>query len=561
MDNMFFLWKSAYSLVKKVIIVFLVYAFIITLFTLFVSNDKKNQQTSRVDPMQAQRKEIYNLIHDQKLNQTTDGKLSIYIYKSVLCSLIGEACTDNPEDGDKNYSKSLFGFAANLIIAPVTNPPASGVYWAYSGLQNAGFVPKSYAVEGIGFAGIKPLMNVWKIFRDIAYITMVLVIVAIGFMIMFRMKLNAQTVISVESALPRIVLSLILITFSFPIAGFLIDLMYVMIAIIISLLGNNQYFDIGEQKNAYLNASPFRLIAGLFPAGAGNLFEVARSLFEMLPTVLNAGIRTISAVAAIILARNIHELATKPIPEGASNISILGNTIGKIPTWLNIPIAGAIFVASLGFLPQLFIFTLLIFTILFLFFRIFFLLFKAYLQILILTIFAPIFLLFVAIPGKNALGFWFKTLFMEVFTFPIVIALIITGSIIIKQIPAPTTANNPSIWTPPFLYGINSEAFTVLVGMGIILIIPDIVKMVKELMGVKGLPGGIGLGAFFAGGGVGAGAVMGIMQQYSSLAYSAHYLPKPFKNLIGKIPGFGETVKAMDETRTGTPDVPPGQHR
>ncbi|MBI4004599.1 hypothetical protein HY358_00515 [Candidatus Roizmanbacteria bacterium] len=551
---MFLLWKKAYSLLKKVIIVFLVYAFIITLFTIFFSGDKKNQQVAQYDPIQAQRKEIYSIINDANLNKTTDGKLSIYVYRSVLCSLVGEGCTEKPEDGDKNFSKSLFGFAANLIVAPVVNPPASGVYWAYSGLSNAGFIPKSYAAEGIGFAGLKPLMNVWKVFRDIAYMVMVIVIVALGFMIMFRMKLDAQTVISVESALPRIVVSLILITLSFPLAGFLIDLMYVIIAVIISLLGNNQYFDIGREKNLYLNASPFVLFGGLFPTGVGNLFEVAKSLLDMLPGILNGGIRLISAVGAIFLARNIHELATKPIPEGASNISILGNTIGKIPVWLNLPIAAIIFVMSLSFLPQLLILFIMVFTILFLFFRIFFMLFRAYLQILILTIFAPIFLLFVAIPGKNAFGFWFKTLLMEIMTFPIVIALIITGYIIINQIAA-----KEGLWNPPFLYGINPQAFTILVGMGMILIIPEIVKMVKELMGVKGLPAGLSLGAFFAGGGVGVGSTMGIMQQYSSLAYTAHYLPGPFKKIIGKIPGFGDSVKAMDEAKVVGKPIETGQ--
>ena len=44
-----------------------------------------------------------------------------------MCSMIGEACTDNPADADKNYGKSVFGFMSNLIIIPYANPPASGV--------------------------------------------------------------------------------------------------------------------------------------------------------------------------------------------------------------------------------------------------------------------------------------------------------------------------------------------------------------------------------------------------------------------------------------------------
>jgi hypothetical protein len=49
---------------------------------------------------------------------------------------------------------------------------------------------------------------------------------------MFRVKISPQAVITVQSALPKVVITLILITFSYAIAGFLVDLMYVVIGII-----------------------------------------------------------------------------------------------------------------------------------------------------------------------------------------------------------------------------------------------------------------------------------------------------------------------------------------
>ena len=84
-------------------------------------------------------------------------------------------------------------------------------------------------------------------------------------MIMFRMKINPQTVINIENALPRIVVAMLLITFSFAIAGFLIDMMYVLIAIIISLVsGNGAFYDIGKMQNNYLNGSGMTLWESIF---------------------------------------------------------------------------------------------------------------------------------------------------------------------------------------------------------------------------------------------------------------------------------------------------------
>ena len=226
-------FKKIFSIAKKVILVVTVFFVVISLFMYFINRDKPRLT---YDPIKKNREEIYKVINDKKLQKTKEGRISIALYRTSLCGIMGEGCTNNPKDGDKNFQNSMVGFMTNLIVLPYANPPASGLYWAYSGLQNSGFIPKTYAAEGIGFGALKPFINLWKIFRDLSYMLLVLVLIAIGFMIMFRMKLNPQTVISIESALPKIVLSLLLITFSFPIAGFLIDLMYVIIAIIIGVL-------------------------------------------------------------------------------------------------------------------------------------------------------------------------------------------------------------------------------------------------------------------------------------------------------------------------------------
>ena len=188
-----------------------------------------------------------------------------------------------------------------------TNPPASGTYWVTDTLANAGFAPNAFAAEGVGFASIKPLMNLWKIFRDIAYLLIVLVLVSIGFMIMFRVKMNPQTVVSVENSLPKIVIALLLITFSFPIAGFLIDAMYLVIILMVSVLSNNNtYYSAAQYQNIFLQSNFGTIWANAIPlpkslvnlVGLPSVELCRRRISTPLSESINTWIRGITGIFA-----------------------------------------------------------------------------------------------------------------------------------------------------------------------------------------------------------------------------------------------------------------------
>lgn len=95
------------------------------------------------------------------------------------------------------------------------------------------------ADNGIGFTVGQSMVDLWRIVRNLSYSLLVVAIIVIAFMIMFRVKINPQTVITVQSALPKLIVSMILITFSYAIAGFLIDLMYIVIGLISSILSTS----------------------------------------------------------------------------------------------------------------------------------------------------------------------------------------------------------------------------------------------------------------------------------------------------------------------------------
>lgn len=533
-ENMFLFFKPYLNFIKKAFLVVAVYFIVISLFSHFIGRDKVSL-SSGSDPIKQNRAEIYKVINDKELNKTKEGKLTVALYKMSMCSMIGEACTDNPADADKNYGKSVFGFMSNLIIIPYANPPASGVMWAYEGLQNAGFVPKTMAAEGIGFAAIKPFSNLWKIFRDLSYMLLVIVLIAIGFMIMFRAKINPQTVISVENALPKIVISLILITFSFAIAGFMIDLMYVLIILIISILSNNTdvHIDVQTYQNALLNGD-----LKFFFSKLGNIWGIGDALLSFMPTF---GIIIFNVITGIVLyfvlglIPGVGPIFTGGVAKGAWG-EWAGALLNLVSAWPRMLIAGA-----LGFfIVPLIISVLVWFTVVFLFFRITFLLFKSYIEIILFIIFAPILLLFEAIPGKNAFSWWLKNLLGDLISFPLVVLFMLIATILIES-----SSSGANIWNPPLLPQMGSAQFGTLIGIGIMFLIPDFIKLIKEAIGLKPLPIQVGLGTYFGGAGAALGGGMGLVGQIGSVSLGLSALTG--KN-IGEMVGITKPRQAGANT-------------
>lgn len=504
MKSFFSFLGKALNIARKIFIVFAVYFIVVNLFFYFLNKD---QPQSSVDPIKESRKQIYKTINDPQLNSTKEGKQMVSIYRAGMCGLIGEACTNNPNDGDKNFDHSYFGFVAKAITLPYANQPASGFYWAYSGLHNAGFVPKLLAAEGIGFGALSPILGVWKVFRDAAFFLIVLVLITVGFLIMFRVKVNPQTVITLENSLPRIVISLLFITFSFAIAGFLIDFMYIATAIGVSILAKNTVFHIDGAD----------IQSRLFGGAAGTLFNqvlwnadllnIGPAFLAILPSIVNMTIR----IGIVLFAAWL--LKIWPGKFGAlydnQNSDVYGTIISIVLRFVTLALASQLS-------PLIFSLLIILVTGTMIYFRIFFAIFKAYIKIIIFIIFAPIFLIFHTIPGKNIVAFWIKNLVAELMTVPVVAILIVVSGIIVN-----TPAQQSQLWQPPFIGGgvtTNTGALKVLVGVGLLFLIPDLVKMAKGLIGIKDEGKGFGLGVFFGGLTAVGGAAFGGATKFGSIA-------------------------------------------
>lgn len=526
--------RKPFRAAKKVFLVVFVFTFTLGLFQLFwTQKETVINHTAFADHMKAEVDKV--LVMDTSSQERVLMSAVTNVYS---CLTIGEGC--DPDSNQSDFANSFMGSAVGFFTLPFVTPPASGIQWAANGLQNAGFVPETLAAEGLGFAAIKPINVLWKVFRDTAYVLIVLVMVTIGFLIMFRTKIDAQTVISVESALPRIVISLILITFSYAIAGFMIDLMYFLMAISVSILAGNPsdpFYNVGEMQNRMLSASPAEIASNdfLFPtwydpeSGWGKtltalqrfaplfpwtileytakLISVSTNIILILPGIIQLFIYALSAVGTVAVLNRFLSI-TDYVAKIINNAGFLGTTPGFLVNGIaNIAVFIVTFIACAILITPLIIGFLILSTIFLLFIRVFILVLTSYLKILLLIIFAPLYLLLDAIPGQNAFSNWIRSLFAELMTFPIISTILVLGHVMTNNVFSTSDGANSvtaplteTFWSPPFLYGLNQSAYAFLIGTGLILIIPEIVQWFKKLVGAPSLPFSVGLGTFFQGG-------------------------------------------------------------
>lgn len=154
---------------------------------------------------------------------------------------------------------------------------------------------------------------------------------------------------------------------------------------------------------------------------------------------------------------------------GAQVLGVIGGILGSI---INVGVGLAIMLIGI-------VFGLLM--------RIFFMFVKAYLSIILLVIFGPLVITLSILPGSSTGGvmLWFKTLLANILIFPVSAFIMGLGNILISRIQAP----GATFWGPP-LVGQNPALLGGAIGMGIILIIPEIDGVISKLLGVGGVPMG-----------------------------------------------------------------------
>jgi hypothetical protein len=277
---------------------------------------------------------------------------------------LGKCIKEAAEQG----SSGTVSVLAALGDSALRTRPASGVAYVASVAGNLHLIPEAQAQTGFGFRTLEPIQTIWKVTRNMAYLFSIFALIAMAFMIMFRVRLSPQTVITIQSAIPRITIALILITFSYAIAGFIIDLAYVATGLMAVLI-----------KSANPTIS--------------NL-----SLIELFKTLNGSG----QPLGAIFL--------------GIMLVAILATIAGGL--------LAAVFTSIGGVAVGMII--LLVFTVFILFFllRLLWLMFRTLVTIILLVIGGPIIILLGVFPGIGGFSKWIRNLIAQIAVFTVIVALL-----------------------------------------------------------------------------------------------------------------------------------------
>lgn len=137
----------------------------------------------------------------------------------------GSAYLSPPRSLDEVYARyGALGALGSGVQAMYDHPPVTTADYLANIHPIVPALAESSTVSGPSILGHDPIYTYWSISRNMAYTFFVIILVVIGLMIMFRSKIDPRTTVSVTAALPNLVISLVLITFSLALAGFIIDL-------------------------------------------------------------------------------------------------------------------------------------------------------------------------------------------------------------------------------------------------------------------------------------------------------------------------------------------------
>lgn len=353
-------------------------------------------------------------------------------------------------------------FLMKSISMLYTEKPASGVQ--YLADLKSKVTGETLAAQ-TGYDALKPTQALWTTFRNLTLLLYVIFFIVIGFMIIFRQRLSSSSVASVQAVLPKIIVSLILVTFSYAIAGLMIDLMNFFIAIMIQILSTQDVAKAGSNDIYYKDNVFTFMLQKLFLKDISGIFH-----------------NTDEIIGGAISNFNLPDLIEK----------------------FSSKILSAIAVAVIGIM-------MLVAT-----FRIFFMLLMAYVKVFFYTIFGPIMIGIGVIPGMPGFGPWIRNIAAQLSTFVITILMIIFAAYFMGIGKDEITTGEATItegegWNAPLLGGFvddkGNNALKALIGIGILLGVPSAAKISQDAFKVKG--GGIG-GMIGGSAGAAAGAGMAI---------------------------------------------------
>jgi hypothetical protein len=179
------------------------------------------------------------------------------IMEALLMSVVGSPSRTSNTTADGSgitYKGGAMQALSSYSEVFYDEQPASFVVWAQdqyyqirSGVSFSAMAAQpnpnetSNYAPGIGSNVLTPIIGLWEYSRNLVYGVYIIILIVIAFLILLRRPLGGQEVITIANSLPSLVISIILVAFSYPICGVFIDVVY---------LGSNLAYNVLYEGNA-----------------------------------------------------------------------------------------------------------------------------------------------------------------------------------------------------------------------------------------------------------------------------------------------------------------------
>lgn len=468
---------------------------------LFTAAPASAQQTQTIPQQQNLNVSVQNLVMET--------------LAAINCQLTGiDALNQNrsclgvdPKTGQLGFVPSnnkqvggLIGVTTTMLASLYTPPIHTSDYIGYMA-QNFGVTKKasaatpcSSATLGSGFCGLSPLAKLWTTFANIVYFLFVIVFVLIGLAIMLRIKIDPRTVMSIENQLPKIIISLIMVSLSMGIAGLLIDLMWTFTYLSTNIIASA---DTDQVKlTTTVNKEIYTPPAGFMGAVYSETFKFNEQSTNTTDTEFSfGGIFDLAGAAG----HAVQQMVSKTLsPQSLGEI--LGGTSAGIQRAANCPqldffcaigasvkdaFAGTIVAlvtnilgAAISWIVGILFMLIFAIAILFALFRLGFELLKAYVGILLDVALAPFMIVVGLIPGSpGGFGVWIRDILANLSVFPTTIIMFLFGRIFMHSV----GQAGGQFFVPPLVGNPNdANSIAAFVGLGIVLLTPQVLTIVRE---------------------------------------------------------------------------------
>ena len=284
--------KKMFRIIGAIFSFVVIITLIFNLFFLISSPETNKRRIQAEQDTKKMREEMNRLVYSNQEDLDEDQKIVAGMYSSIMCNMTGDLCEPNQKVRYKE--NTVASKISDMVAIPFRNPPASGVYWVRDTLENASFIPKTYA-QGMGFASLTSFQTIWKAMRDITFLGLVIIIVVIGFIVMFNVPVGGKSSVTIEAMLPRLVITLLFISFSYAIAGFLIDLMNIAMVLVVALFAPLTQGSQSDYLNSALSGQPYNMfyLTWWAPIANGDIWDASRALYDLIPSGIRYSIDSI----------------------------------------------------------------------------------------------------------------------------------------------------------------------------------------------------------------------------------------------------------------------------